>query len=50
VAALVHKNIRGLDVTVNDDFGVCGVQSIGHVNSDSQECFQFHRAARNSVL
>jgi hypothetical protein len=43
VAALGHKNIRGLDVTVNDALGVCGVQSIGHVNSDSQERFQLHR-------
>ena len=29
---------------------VSGVQSIGHVNSDSQESFQLHRTARNNVL
>ena len=50
VAALGHKNIRGLDVTVNDALGVCGVQSIGHVNCDSQECIQLHWTACNNVL
>jgi hypothetical protein len=50
VSTLRHKDIRRLDVPVNNAFGVCGVQSISNVNRNRQEFFKFHRTACNRVL
>jgi len=45
-----RRDICGLDVSVNDAFGMRGVQSIGDVNRDRKQLFQFHRAACAQVL
>ena len=50
VAALGHKNIRGLDVTMNNAFGVRGVQPIGYINCDGQQPFKVHRTARDDMF
>ena len=45
VAALGDENISGLDVTVNDAFGVGGIQSVGDFDANGNQGVQFHRPA-----
>ena len=40
MAALGDKNVGRLDVTVNDSFGVRGVQSVRNLNSPFEHIFQ----------
>ena len=50
VAALGDKNIRGLDVAVNDVFGVRGIQRVGDLDGQRQQIFAVHRAPVDAVL
>ena len=44
VSAFRNKNISGLDVPVNDSFGVRCVERIGDFDGNTQQLFQFDRA------
>ena len=48
--ALGDENIRGLDVAVNDVFGVRGVEGVGDFDGESEQFLDFHGAAVNAVL
>ena len=50
VAALGHKNICGLDIAMDDAFGVRRVQSISHFDGDLQNALQLHGAAGDGVF
>jgi len=50
VAALGHKNVRRLNVTMNNALGVRRIQSIGDLNSNAQQLIQLHRPTRDCVL
>ncbi len=50
VAAFGDKNIGGLDVAVNDVFGVRSVERVGDFDCESQEVFDVHGAAVDAVL
>jgi hypothetical protein len=47
---LVTKNIGGLDVAVNDVFGVCSVERVGDFDGESEEVFDVHGVAVDAVL
>ena len=50
VAAFGDENIRGLDVAVNDVFGVRGVERVGDFDGEREEVFDIHGAAVDAVL
>src|SRR4029077_18593888 len=50
VSALRDKNVRGLDITVDDAGSVSGVERVGDVDGDGEKNFRFERTPRNSVL
>ncbi len=50
LAALGDKNIRGLDVAMNDALAVGGVEGIGDVNSDPEQHVERHRLAVDAML
>src|SRR6516165_7993526 len=50
MTTLGNEDVCWLDVSVDDAFGVSGVQSIGHANGYIQQRFQFHGTAGNRVL
>ena len=50
VAAVGHENIGGLDVAVNDAFGVRGVEGVGHFDRKREQALQFHWLAVDEVL
>ena len=37
MAALGDKNVRRLDIAVNDSFGVGGIQRVGNLNGQSEQ-------------
>ena len=49
MSALGDKNVGGLDVAVNDSFGVRGIQGISNLNPKFQELFDFERLARDAL-
>src|SRR5579862_129551 len=49
VAAVGDKNIGGLDVAVNDAFGVSGVQGVRDFDSQAQEHLGIERAATDAM-
>jgi len=50
VAALGNKNIRRLDVAVDDALRMCGVQSVGNLNGQVEQDIGLDRPARNAML
>ena len=50
MAALGDENIRRLDVTVNDAFGVRGVEPVGNLDGQFEDGFDFHRTAGDAML
>src|SRR5215471_5618485 len=50
VAALCHKDVRGLNVAVNYAFGMCCIQSARNISRNAQKLFEFHWAARDHML
>jgi hypothetical protein len=50
VAALSDEDVGGLDVPVDDAFGVRGVERVGALNSNFEEAFDFHGPAGDGVL
>ena len=46
VAARGDENVGGLDVAVDDAFGVGGVESVGDVDGEVEQGFEIERAAR----
>ena len=50
MTALGNKNVRWLDVSMDDAFRVRRVQPIGHSNRHIQQRFQFHWMPRDGVL
>ena len=50
VAALGDENIGGLDVAVNDAFGVRGVERVGDFDGEREQVFDVQRAAGDAVL
>ena len=44
-----NKNISGLQVAMNDAFGMCGLEGVDDLNPESQHRFDIERAAANSV-
>jgi len=47
---LGHEEIAGLDVAVNNAFGVRGIESIGDLDGEREQKFQVEGAARDAVL
>src|SRR6266566_3718519 len=50
VAAIRDKEVRGLNVAMNDAFGVRGIQGVGDLDAQREQSFQFHGTAGNAVL
>src|SRR5215467_5998852 len=50
MAALRDENIGGLDIAMNDVFGMRSVQGIGNFDGESQHVAHFHRLSANTVL
>jgi hypothetical protein len=50
VSAPGHKDVRRLDVTVDDTFGVSCVECIGDLNCERHHRFCVHRLSCNPVL
>ena len=50
VAALGDENVGGLDVAVNDAFGVGGIESVGNLDTEVEEIFQIDARAGDHVL
>ena len=50
VSALGHKDVRRLDVAVDDAFCVGCVECIGDLNCERHHGFRIHRLSRNPVL
>jgi hypothetical protein len=49
VTAVGDKDIGGLDVSMNDTFGVRGVKRVGNVDAEREQRVQFHRASSGVV-
>src|SRR5260221_1767928 len=50
VAALSDENIGGLDVAMNNAFGVGSVERVGNVDGDVQEAVEIDGAGTHEVL
>ena len=50
VAAADDKNVGGLDVAMDDSFGVSGIQSIGNLNRQSKEDIHLNRLSVDAML
>jgi hypothetical protein len=50
VSSLGDKNVRWLDVAVNDAFGVSRLEGISHFDGQHQNPFNFHRTPSDKVL
>jgi len=50
VAALGNKNVRRLNVTMNDALRVSGVERVRHLDPNLQNAIQIHGAIRDQVL
>ena len=48
--ALGHKYVGGLNVPMNDSFGVRGIERVGDLDSEREQCVQFHMTAGDAVL
>ena len=50
MSTLGDKDVRGLDVAMDDAFGVGSVESIGNLDSDGEQRLQIHRTVADQVL
>jgi hypothetical protein len=50
VAALGHKNIRRLDVAMDNSQRVGGIQAISNFDAEREQCLQFHGTVADDVL
>ena len=50
LVALGHKNIAGLDVTMNDSLAVRRVERVGNFDREVEESIQFEWPARDVVV
>jgi hypothetical protein len=50
VAAISDKDIRRLNVAMNDSFGVGGIERVGNLDSQREQSFQFHGTPGDAVL
>src|SRR5262249_8693140 len=50
VATFCNKNVRWLDVSMDDALQVRGVQSLGHANRQVQQHFHFHWPTSDGVF
>src|SRR5262245_34505229 len=50
VSPFGYEDVSGLDVAVNDPFGMCGVQSVRNVNRKGEELLQFYWSACDQML
>src|SRR6266446_10651988 len=50
VPTIRDKNIRGLDVAMNNSFGVRGIQRVGDLDAQREQCFQFDGTPGDAVL
>jgi hypothetical protein len=50
VAALGDKDIRGLDVAVDDTLGVGSIERVSNLDGDGQHYVRVQRPSRNPVL
>jgi hypothetical protein len=50
VATLGHKNVGGLDVAVDDAFGVGGVESFSDLRGDAKEAIEFDWLSGDEML
>jgi hypothetical protein len=50
VAAIRDKEVRGLNVAMNDSFAVCGIEPVGDLDASREQSFQFHGTPGHAVL
>ena len=50
MSALGHKNVRGLDIAMNDPFGVRRIQRVGNLNRQAKYNLRLDRFSRDPVL
>ena len=50
MAAFGDEDVGGLDVAMNDAFGVGGIERIGNVSGNVEEAVQVHGTAGDDVL
>src|SRR5215469_17638419 len=50
VSAVRYENVGGLDVAVNDAFGVRSIEGVGNFDGDPQKGFQFKWTTSNCVF
>ena len=48
--AIGDEDVGGLDIAVDDAFGVRRIQRIGDVDRDGKQLFRFERPRRDAVL
>ena len=50
VAAPGYEQIRGLDVAMNDAFGMGGIQCVRNINGDGDYAFQIQRMGGDQIF
>src|SRR5215831_14439175 len=50
VATFGNKDVGGLDVAMNNVFGVGGIQRFGYLNRNTENPFEFDRLARDEMF
>ena len=50
VAAFGDEEIRGLDVAMNDSFGMSSIEGVSDFDADIEQTFEFHRPIADAVL
>ena len=45
LVAVGHKNVGGLDVAMNDPFGVRGIERVGDLRAEIEQRIEFHGLA-----
>src|SRR4029077_9972872 len=50
VSALGHEEIRGLDIAMDDSFGVGGIEGVGDLDSQVEQRFEVDGARVDAVL
>ena len=50
MASFRDEDVGGFDVSMNNPFGVRGVETIGHINRDGQQPFKVYRTASDDVF
>src|SRR5260221_6521417 len=50
VPTISYKDIRGLDVAVNDSFAMRGIERVGNLDAQREQSFQLHGTLGDTVL